>query len=426
MARRFRSVLIPLALTLLAAGCGVTAAPAAKSRVAADLGSLGATRGEVDDHDLTAGARRKQISGAVLAREGRPGANGTLVFPTRETRRPAPQTRLRAAGPVVTGVLRYPDFAGELIPAANVTVHLEARAGMLGGSKEVAAVLTDAQGRWSAELSADLAGKPLTATYELGNKRWTINKYRWAGPAIDALAAVNDTGERTLEPASQNGKAALIHQVWNRALNAFTRENIPTDAWWSRPIGTTWPASGNYYSFGSVNLTDAEWWDVNGHEIGHAIFFAGFNSASGGGQHKIDECYGADLAWSEGFASFFSGVISIDRGDPDAKFQYMVPRRAPIRVENVPDDVCQGHTNEWRAGSALWDLYDTHNDGQDAVAVDFKVIWGALVKTQNPGRMTDVRDAFRRIATGQPAELRPGLAAAFAQSGVPVTFKVAR
>lgn len=421
MARRFRSALIPLALTVLAAGCGVQAAPGAKARQAGDLAMQGATRGEVDDADLTAGARRKQVSTAALAREGKPGANGTLLFPTSPTRRPAARPMLRAAaGPVVAGVLRYPDAQGALIPAANVTVHLEVR------GKEVATALTDAEGRWTAELGADLAGKALAATYELGNKRWTINKYRWAGPQVEALAAVNDTGERTIDAGSQNGKAALIHQVWNRALNAFTRENIDIDGWWTRPIGTTWPGSGNYYSFGSVNLTDAEWWDVNGHEIGHAIFFAGFNSASGGGQHKIDECYGADLAWSEGFASFFSGVISIDRGDADAKFQYMVPRRAPIRVENVPDDVCTGHTNEWRAGSALWDLYDTHNDGQDHVALEFKTIWGALVKTQNPGRMTDVRDAFKRIATGQPAEARPGLAAAFAQSGVPVQFQVAR
>ncbi len=427
MARR---ALLPLALTatfLAAAGCGVAGAPGAKARATAEIGGLGLSRGEVDDQDLTAGARRKQVSTAVLAREGQAGASGALVFPTRETRRPAPRPPLRAAaGPVVSGVLRYPDFGGQLIPAANVTVHLEARTGMLGGAKEVAAAVTDAAGRWTVELPADLAGKGVAASYELGNKRWTINKYRWAGPTIDALAAVNDTGERALDAASQNGKAALIHQVWNRALTAFERENIPIDAWWSRPIGTTWPASGNFYSFGSVNLTDAEWWDVNGHEIGHAIFFAGFNSASGGGQHKIDECYGADLAWSEGFASFFSGVISIDRADADAKFQFMVPRRAPIRVENVPDDVCTGHTNEWRAGSALWDLYDTHDDGQDKVALPFATIWGSLVKTQNPGRMTDVRDAFKRIATLQPAETRPGLAAAFAQSGVPVTFQVAR
>jgi hypothetical protein len=104
----------------------------------------------------------------------------------------------------------------------------------------------------------------------------------------------------------------------------------------------------------------------------------------------------------------------------------MVPRRKPIRIENVPADVCSGHTNEWRVGAAMWDLYDSHSDGSDEVAIAFSSIWGALVRTGTPGRMADVRDAFRRVAAASPAQVRPGLAAAFGQSGVPVTFQVAR
>ena len=104
----------------------------------------------------------------------------------------------------------------------------------------------------------------------------------------------------------------------------------------------------------------------------------------------------------------------------------MVPRRKPIRVENVPADVCNGHTNEWRVGAAMWDMYDTHVDGTDEVAISFGSIWGALVRTGTPGRMADVRDAFRRVAAASPVNVRPGLAAAFGQSGVPVTLQIAR
>ncbi|MFP5501741.1 MAG: hypothetical protein ACLGIN_04575, partial [Candidatus Sericytochromatia bacterium] len=147
--------------------------------------------------------------------------------------------------------------------------------------------------------------------------------------------------------------------------------------------------------------------------------------SGGGGPHKIDECYSGGLAWSEGFASFFSAVISIRRDDPDAKFEYMVPRRKPIRIENVPDDVCEGYTNEWRVSSALWDLYDTNEDGTDRVALSFKTIWGALVKTNGTPRMSDVRDGYRLIAGAVPAGDRPALAAAFAQSGVPIDVRLA-
>lgn len=415
MARSHRLVALTLIGGLLAAGCGL-GTPRTPSPVAlGSLATLAAGQGHVgeDEADLSAGVRRMAISPAMLKRESVRTIGTTLFFPTRQT---APG-RLRVGpteGVVVRGTLNYPDRAGVLVPAENVTVHLEIK-----GTK--VAALTDAQGNWEVALAGELVGKPLTATYELGNRLWTINQYRWEGPVVAALQPINDTGTRTLDAASQNGKAALIHQVWNRALGAFKREGIPVYPWWSRQIDTTWPASGNFYSGGSVNLTDAEWWDVNGHEIGHAMFFAAFNSSSGGGPHKIDECYGAELAWSEGFASFFSAVIAIDRADPDAKFEFMVPRRKPIRMENVPADVCLGHTNEWRVGSALWDLYDTNEDGQDHAALTFKAIWGALAKTTNPAHMNDVRDGFKRIAASVPAAERPGLIAAFAQSGIPVS-----
>jgi hypothetical protein len=427
MSRRLHAALLPIAMAAIVAGCGLPTQQATAPRTPGGAAAL--SLGGNDETDLTAGARRRQVPAAVVLREGKAGADGLVVFPTIKVQpigRLHPLSASKAGGPVMTGVLRYPDFQGNLIPAANVTVHLETKGGVLGGQKKVATALTDAGGRWTAELPPDTLGKAVTGTYELGNKKWTISKYRWAGPTVEAVGATTDTGERTIEPGTNNGKAALIHQVWNRAIAAFEREGIDTTTWWTRPIDTVWPGSGNFYSSGTVTLTDADWWDVNGHEIGHAIFFAGFNSAGGGGPHKIDECYGADLAWSEGFASFFSAVISIDRADQDAKFQFMVPRRAPIRVENVPEDVCGGPTNEWRVSSAMWDLYDTNADGKDQAALPFKAIWGSLVRTNNTPRMQSVLDAFRLIAGKQPAEMRPGLAAAFGQSGVPIAFQLAR
>jgi hypothetical protein len=415
---RSTRLIAAVASAVLAAGCGLSTSPSAGPR-AGSVEAL-ASRALTNDADL---AGPQGLKGAGLIREAVGGLGNhvdfnTLIISPMTGRSVLP----KGEGPVVGGALRYPDFAGKLIAAANVTIHLEAKGTF--GTKDVATAVTDAEGRWSAELPAAMAGKPVSVSYELGNQYWTINKYRWVGPAIESLQAVNDTGVRALDPTTENGQAALIHQIWNRALGEFQKDGIAID-WWKSRINTNWPANGNYYSFGTVNLTDATQWDVNGHEIGHSLFFAGFNSAAGGGEHKIDECYGADLAWSEGFASFFSGVISVARDDADAKFEFMVPRRKPIRLENIPTDVCEGYTNEWRVSAALWDLYDTHEDGSDRVAVDFKTIWGALVKTHNSGRMNDVRDAFQRISAAVPADQRQSLAAAFAQAGVPVTVRTA-
>ena len=91
----------------------------------------------------------------------------------------------------------------------------------------------------------------------------------------------------------------------------------------------------------------------------------------------------------------------------------------------LPADVCEGYTNERRVSAALWDVYDTHDDGTDRTAVPFKTIWGSLVKTSGGARMTDVRDAFKRLAAVTPAAERQGLADAFAQAGVPIALRVA-
>jgi hypothetical protein len=98
--------------------------------------------------------------------------------------------------------------------------------------------------------------------------------------------------------------------------------------------------------------------------MGHAIYDQAGIGGFGGGQHYIDRCYSEVLALSEGWASYFSAFVSADLRDVDAKFEYMVPRRAPIRFENIPADVCGSSTNEWRVNGFLWDLIDYHDDGE--------------------------------------------------------------
>jgi hypothetical protein len=123
--------------------------------------------------------------------------------------------------------------------------------------------------------------------------------------------------------------------------------------------------------------------------------------AFGGGQHKIDECYSTEMALSEGWASFFSAWVSIDLKDPDAKFEYMVPRRAPIQIENIPSDVCRGETNEWRVSSFFWDLVDLHMDGETAEE-SFARAWNPLL---NQG-VNSPREARKKLeAAGIDAEL---------------------
>jgi hypothetical protein len=155
-------------------------------------------------------------------------------------------------------------------------------------------------------------------------------------------------------------------------------------SFWNRSVPFIWPANGDYYSGGRVHVTRGDHWDVVGHEMGHAIYDLGRLGAFGGGAHKIDECYTEALALSEGWASYFSAWVQISLQDSDARFEYLVPRRAPIRIENIPLDVCAGPTNEWRVTGFLWDLIDQAQDGE-ALEATFAQLWLALQGTRTSG-----------------------------------------
>ena len=166
--------------------------------------------------------------------------------------------------------------------------------------------------------------------------------------------------------------------IWQIASRGQMRLNEAVGlGFWKRQIELIWPGKGDYYTGDVVNLTAGHHWDVVSHEFGHAIYDQAGIGVFGGGQHFIDQCYTDAMAVSEGWASFFAGWLNLGLSDPDAKFEYMVPRRAPIRFENIPQDVCGKSTNEWRVIGFFWDLVDTHYDGED-LAESFPRLWKDL------------------------------------------------
>ena len=70
----------------------------------------------------------------------------------------------------------------------------------------------------------------------------------------------------------------------------------------------------------------------------------------------------------------------------------MVPRRAPLRFETIPADVCAGQDNEWRVTGFFWDLVDLHRDAEQAEAP-----FGALWKAMEGSKVRDTRAAVARI-----------------------------
>lgn len=240
-------------------------------------------------------------------------------------------------------------------------------------------LMTDAQGtvRLPARFRCDNA--KIHAVAELKNENFHVEStYDRHDYSISADLPCNGTAALLFKQDSNVGQALGIWQVAVRA-RAALNASIGLSFWTSQ-ITFAWPSDGDYYSAGTVNLTHGDYWDVVGHEMGHAIYDLGGLGRFGGGEHKIDECYSDTLALSEGWASFFSGWVSVNLADPDAKFEYMVPRRAPIRFENIPADVCKGENNEWRVTGFFWDLVDLHQDGE-TMSESFARLWNAMKGT---------------------------------------------
>lgn len=208
------------------------------------------------------------------------------------------------------------------------------------------------------------------ASSRLTNKYFQI-RYR-SVYEIQGNIECGKTNTWIFEANSTEGQVMAIHDIAIKAVRKFT--NMDLIDFWSKKITMRWPSDGDYYSWNTVNITRGHYWDVVGHELGHAIYDQGRIGQQQGGRHRIDECYTGTLALSEGWASFFSAWLSIDLKDSDAKFEYMVKRRAPLEIETVPSDVCKGPTNEWRVTAFLWDIIDLAYDGENAQE-SFAKIW---------------------------------------------------
>jgi hypothetical protein len=346
--------------------------------------AAGARAAVIDDSDLSKPAI-SALSGAGLALEGRR-EGGARVF-ALEALGPS-RISTKAAG-AVTGRLILLDRAGAPHPARLAKVRLVGEgasdAWTQAGDDGGFALNAPASGRFKIRVSLD-------------GPRWNFRSdngdvYEWESAPVPAGA---DAG--TLSPAagSENAKLGVLHLTYLEAVDFLSRE--ATISWWKEPLTVVWPGDGDYFSPGqwTLHLTDPQAWDIVLHELGHAVMNGAMDARTAGGAHKIDECYSEGLAWSEGWASFFAAAVRLSPDDADAKFEFMVPRRAPIRVENVPADVCRGSASEWRVFAGLWDLYDRHEDGLDRAALGFGPIWKGVTS----GTTSSVLDAYRLIAAG--------------------------
>jgi len=154
-------------------------------------------------------------------------------------------------------------------------------------------------------------------------------------------------------------------------------------------------ASGSYYSSSKKEIvllgkvSDPDEYDdlVIGHEYGHFVLDTYSEDDSPGGAHTLAPST-PTLAWSEGWATFFSSaalnksfyVDTISSGVGSYVSLETLP--SSITKGNV-GDVLDGDVSEAVISSVLWDLHDSTNETSDTLSGKSTAIWKIVTNYLN-------------------------------------------
>jgi hypothetical protein len=137
--------------------------------------------------------------------------------------------------------------------------------------------------------------------------------------------------------------------------------------------------TNNAYVLGDRNTDSDEFDDsVILHEYAHMLAARFSRDDSPGGTHSPSDLLDPRLAWSEGWANFFSSAV---RGTPlfiDSKGPGVV-----VRYDLEDNSDRRGYYSEASIQGLLWDLFDEAVDDGDPIVVPFAAIWNAFAELRN-------------------------------------------
>jgi hypothetical protein len=239
------------------------------------------------------------------------------------------------------------------------------------------------------------------------------------GPSLSAPFNALDAGAQGLEwwrgAAGYNAAPVPLHFLWQEGQNL--------------ECGTCYRDGDRpktIYLYGVPNDNDALDDPVILHELGHYLQNVYSSQDSPGGSHDgapVDP----RLAWAEGWATAFSGMV---RGDP-VYFDTRGDRRTTHDIE-TPDtdygtftgDVLSDPISEYLVAALMYDFWDEQDDGDDALWAGPDVI-RPLTEHLRDGQVADRGIAGVDLVDYLDGALcldvldRPALDARLAQAGVP-------
>jgi hypothetical protein len=104
---------------------------------------------------------------------------------------------------------------------------------------------------------------------------------------------------------------------------------------------------------------------------------------SPGGAHGVGEMLDPRLAWSEGWANFFSAAVRNDSVYRDSRGRNGASVLRFDVEENVPPNDRPGYWSEASVHSLLWDIYDDVSETGDTMEHPLRDIWNAISDLRN-------------------------------------------
>lgn len=153
------------------------------------------------------------------------------------------------------------------------------------------------------------------------------------------------------------------------------------------------------------------------HEFAHFLERELFRGNSIGGPHRLTDRLDKRVAFSEGFATAFSGMVFSDRVYRDS---FGVGQQNTLVIDNEFSRVFQnGWYNETTILNMLYDIFDNNPDGADQLALGFEPIYTALRSPtfQNMSELTSIFGFLEALAE-QPGMNIAALEALMAQDGI--------
>jgi hypothetical protein len=205
----------------------------------------------------------------------------------------------------------------------------------------------------------------------------------------------------------ENLNATGPTQVERGAWIIFSLRNGLTGGWYylastvnySTPTVTCrWPYGDHpcYWTNGTIDLVDwACWWpDIILHEYGHHVMYSLYGYIPPCmTEHYMRMQSNSTTAWAEGWANFFPLIVF---NDPTFELGINETHYYPYNLETPHwcsagwDD---GDEVEGRVAGALWDIFDSDDDGYDILDDGFHRVWN-ITRDQNPDTFQEFWDAW--------------------------------